>query len=95
MTGKVITDYTSDAKELLAYKFETPKGQTQYKKRMPMVEPRFAYNKHTLKYRQYHLLGLNNAKMQQTLMATAQNIVKIHNIELKEQQQEKTIINLT
>ena len=24
MTGKVITDYTSDAKELLAHKFETP-----------------------------------------------------------------------
>jgi len=85
MTGKVITDYTSDAKELLAYKFETPKGQVQYKKRMPMVEPRFSYNKHTLKYIQYHLIGLNNAKMQQTLMATAQNIVKIHNIEQKEQ----------
>jgi hypothetical protein len=62
---------------------------------MPMVEPRFAYNKYTLNYRQYHLIGLENTKMQQTLMATAQNIVKIHNIELKEQQQEKTIINLT
>ena len=95
MTGKIITDYTSDAKELLAAKFETPEGQKQYKKRMPMVEPRFAYNKYTLNYRQYHLIGLENTKMQQTLMATAQNIVKIHNIELKEQQQEKTIINLT
>ncbi|AWX33484.1 hypothetical protein AW729_10450 [Methanosphaera sp. BMS] len=95
MTGKVITDYTSEAKELLAYNFETPAGEKQYSKRMPMVEPRFAYNKYTLKYRQYHLIGLNNAKMQQTLMATAQNIVKIHNIELKEQQNNKTIIDLT
>lgn len=95
MTGKVLTDYTSEAKELLAAKFETPKGQKQYKKRMPMVEPRFAYNKYTLGYRQYHLLGLKNTKMQQTLMATAQNIVKIHNIELKEQQNDKTIIDLT
>ena len=94
MTGKVITDYTSDAKEQLAYKFETPKGQAQYKKRMPMVEPRFSYNKHTLKYIQYHPIGLNNAKMQQTLMATAQNIVKIHNIKQKEQTNNKKIINL-
>ncbi|MBE6514957.1 MAG: hypothetical protein E7Z69_08060 [Thermoplasmata archaeon] len=94
MTGKVLTDYTSEAKELQAAKFDTPTGQKQYKKRMPMVEPRFAYNKYTLHYRQYHLLGLKNTKMQQTLMATAQNIVKIHNLELKEQQNHKTI-NLT
>ena len=76
MTGKVITDYSSEAKELLAYNFETPTGQKQYAKGMSMVESRFAYNKYTLKYRQYHLMGLYNAKMQQTLMATAQNIVK-------------------
>ena len=95
MTGKVLTDYTSQAKELLAYKFETPHGQKQYKKRMPMVEPRFAYNKYTLKYRQYHILGLENAKMQQTPMATAQNIVKIHNLELKEQTKNKILIDLT
>ena len=91
MTGKILTDYTSEAKELLAAKFDTPRGQKQYKKRMSMVEPRFAYNKHTLNYRQYHLLGLKNTKMQQTLMATAQNIVKIHNLELKEQLKQDTI----
>ena len=62
---------------------------------MSMVEPRFAYNKYRLGYRQYHLIGLKNTKMQQTLMATAQNIVKIHNIELKEQQNEKIVIDLT
>lgn len=95
MTGKVITDYTSESKEIQAAKFDTPKGQKQYKKRMPMVEPRFAYNKYRLGYRQYHLIGLKNTKMQQTLMATAQNIVKIHNIELKEQQNEKIVIDLT
>ena len=95
MTGKIITDYTSDAKQLQAAIFETPHGQKQYKKRMPMVEPRFAYNKYTLHYRQYHLLGLENAKKQQTLMATAQNIVKIHNIELKEQENYTKIIELT
>jgi len=94
MTGKIITDYTNNAKELLAHKFETPQGQKQYKKRMAMVEPRFAYNKHTLNYRQYHLIGLNNVKMQQTLMATAQNIVKIHNLELKEKRNNKKTINL-
>lgn len=94
MTGKVITDYTSDAKELLANKFETPTGQQQYAKRMPMVEPRFTYNKYTLHYRQYHLIGLKNTQMQQTLMATAQNIVKIHNIEQREQANEKIIIDL-
>ena len=33
--------------------------------------------------------------MQQTLMATAQNIVKIHNIELKEQKNDKILIDLT
>jgi hypothetical protein len=81
MTGKVLTDYTSQAKELLAYKFETPHGQKQYKKRMPMVEPRFAYNKYTLKYRQYHVKGQKSAITQQLLMATAQNMIKIHNIE--------------
>ena len=95
ITGKVLTDYTSQAKELLAYKFETPHGQKQYKKRMPMVEPRFEYNKYTLKYRQYHILGLENAKMQQTHIATAQNIVKIHNLELKEQTKNKILIDLT
>ncbi|AWX32879.1 hypothetical protein [Methanosphaera sp. BMS] len=36
LTGKVLTDYTSQAKELLAYRFETPHGQKQYKKRMPI-----------------------------------------------------------
>jgi hypothetical protein len=95
MTGKIITDYTSDAKELQAAIFETPYGQKQYKKRMPMVEPRFAYNKYTLHYRQYHLLGLENARKQQTLMATAQNIIKIHNIEQKEQENTTKIIELT
>ena len=95
MTGKIITDYTSDAKELHAAIFETPRGQKQYKKRMPMVEPRFAYNKYTLHYRQYHILGLENAKKQQTLMATAQNIIKIHNIEQKEQENTTKIIELT
>ena len=79
---------------MLAYKFETPEGQAQYKKRMPMVEPRFAYNKYTLHYRQYHLLGIDNAKMQQTLMATAQNMVKIQNIELREQENDKISIDL-
>ena len=59
---------------------------------MPMVEPRFAYNKYNLKYRQYHIIGLQNTKTQQTLMATAQNIIKIHNIELKQQ---KEVIDLT
>ena len=62
---------------------------------MSMVEPRFAYNKYRLGYRQYHLIGLKNTKMQQTLMATAQNIEKIHNIELNEQTNNKTIINIT
>ena len=95
MTGKIITDYTSDAKQLQAAIFETPYGKKQYAKRMPMVEPRFAYNKYTLHYRQYHLLGLENAKKQQTFMATAQNIVKIHNIELKERENYTKIIELT
>ena len=95
MTGKLITDYTNESKELLAAKFETPEGQKQFKQRMPMVEPRFAYNKYTLKYRQYHIIGLKNTKMQQTLMAIAQNIVKIHDLELKEQENNKKMINLT
>lgn len=81
MTGKLITDYTNESKELLAAKFETPEGQKQYKQRMPMVEPRFAYNKYTLKYRQYHVKGQKSAITQQLLMATAQNMIKIHNIE--------------
>lgn len=62
MTGKIITDYTSEPKELLAAKFETPKGQKQYKQKMPMVKPRFAYNKYTPKYRQYHLIGQKTQK---------------------------------
>ena len=81
MTGKLITDYTNESKELLAAKFETPEGQKQYKQRMPMVEPRFAYNKYTLKYRQYHVKGQKSAITQQLLMATAQNMIKIYNIE--------------
>lgn len=92
MTGKVITDYTSEAKQIQACKFETPKGKKIYSRRMSMVEPRFAYNKYNLKYRQYHIIGLQNTKTQQTLMATAQNIIKIHNIELKQQ---KEVIDLT
>ena len=88
MTGKVLTDYTSEAKEIQAYKFETPQGKKLYSRRMPMVEPRFAYNKYNLKYRQYHVIGLENTKTQQTIMATSQNIVKMHNIELKQQTEE-------
>ena len=55
---------------------------------MPMVKPRFAYNKYNLKYRQYHVIGLENTKTQQIIMATSQNIVKMHNIELKQQIEE-------
>ncbi len=86
---------TSEAKELLVYKFETPRGQTQYKKRMTMVESHFTYNKYTLKDRKYPFNRSGKYKMQQTLMATAQNIEKIHNIELNEQTNNKTIINIT
>ena len=46
-------------------------------------------NRTTIRIQQIHtkntdnttILGLNNAKIQQTLMTTAQNIAKIHNIE--------------
>ena len=59
----------------------TPEAQEKYKDRMPNVEPRFAYNKYTLKYRQYHVKGQKSAITQQLLMATAQNMIKIYNIE--------------
>ncbi|RAP52265.1 MAG: hypothetical protein BZ137_08860 [Methanosphaera sp. rholeuAM130] len=84
MTTKVITDYVSDSTMKLKHRMHTPEGIKKYKDRMPNVEPRFAYNKETLKYRQYHVKGLENAKTEQLLMATAQNILKIHNIEQKE-----------
>ena len=84
MTTKVITDYVSDSTMKLKHRMHTTEGIKKYKDRMPNVEPRFAYNKETLKYRQYHVKGLENAKTEQLLMATAQNILKIHNIEQKE-----------
>ena len=53
-----------------------------------MAKPRFAHNKHNLKYKQYHVIELENIKTQQTIIATSQNIIKIHNIELKQQTEE-------
>jgi len=38
---------------------------------------------------------LEKVKIQQTIMATAQNITKIHNMEQKEIKNNKTITNLT
>lgn len=84
MTTKVIIDYVSESTEKLRYRMCTSEAQEKYKERMPSVEPRFAYNKYTLGYRQYHAIGLENAKTQQTIMATAQNLLKMHNIEQKE-----------
>ena len=46
----------------------TPEAQEKCKDRMPNVEPRFAYNKYTLKYRQYHVKGQKSAITQQLLM---------------------------
>jgi len=43
----------------------------------------------------FHKITIKIAKKQQTLMATAQNIIKIHNIELKEQENYTKIIELT
>ena len=56
----------------LKHRMHTPEAQEKYKDRMPKVEPRFAYNKYTLKYRQYHVKGQKSAITQQLLMATAQ-----------------------
>lgn len=81
MTTKVITDYVSDSTMKLKHRMHTAEAQEKYKDRMPNVEPRFAYNKYTLKYRQYHVKGQKSAITQQLLMATAQNMIKIHNIE--------------
>ncbi|MBR3213401.1 MAG: hypothetical protein IKF79_02690 [Methanosphaera sp.] len=51
-TTKVITDYISDSAMKIKHHLHTPEAQEKYKDRMPNVEPRFAYNKYTLKYRQ-------------------------------------------
>lgn len=83
MTTKVITDYVSDSTMKLKHRMHTKEAQEKYKDRMPKVEPRFAYNKYILKYRQYHVIGEDNTRTQQLLMATAQNIIKIHNLEQK------------
>ena len=53
-----------------------------------MIEPRFTYNKHNLKHRQYHVTRLENTKTQQTIIATSQNIIKMYNIKLKQQTEE-------
>ena len=81
MTIKVITDYVGISTMKLKHRMHTKEAQEKYKDRMPKVEPRFAYNKYALKYRQYHVIGEEKARTQQLLMATAQNIIKIHNIE--------------
>ena len=38
MTGKVLTDYTSETKEIQACKFETLREKELYSRRMPIVE---------------------------------------------------------
>ena len=63
---------------------ETKEAQEAYKDRMPNSEPKFAFNKHNLKYRQYHVIGQAKALTQQLLMATAQNMRRIYNIEQKQ-----------
>ena len=81
MTIKVITDYISESIMKLKHHMHTSEAQEKYKDRMPNVEPRFAYNKYTLKYRQYHVKGIKSVKTEQILMATAQNMIKLHNME--------------
>ena len=68
---------------------QTSQAKEKYKARMPNAESKFAYNKHALKYRQYHVKGQNKAQTQQLLMASAQNIIKIHNIEQNQKQEKK------
>ena len=58
-------------KKIQAYKFETPQDKKLYSRKMPMVKPCFAYNKYNLKYRQYHVIELENTKTQQTIIATS------------------------
>ena len=69
---------------------ETEEAQEGYKDRMPNSESKFAFNKYDLNYRQYHVIGQNNALTQQLLMAIAQNMLKIHNIEQQEIEKQKT-----
>ena len=72
-------------KKIQAYKFKTPQSKKLYSQKIPIVESHFAHNKHNLKHRQYYIIELENTKTQQTTMATSQNIIKIHNIKLKQQ----------
>ena len=69
---KILTNYTNETKKKIqAYKFETPQSKKLYSRKIPIVKPRFTYNKYNLKHRQYHIIGLKNTKTQQTIIVTS------------------------
>ena len=81
-----ITTEEADKKKIQAYKFETPQskktiltkntnGQTTL--RIQQIQPKTQ----TIPYNR-------TRKYQQTIIATSQNIIKIHNIKLKQQTEE-------
>ncbi|MBR0471435.1 MAG: transposase, partial [Methanosphaera sp.] len=84
--------YVSEPTEKLRYRMETDKAKEEYKNRMPNSESKFAHNKHNLNYRQYNVIGQEKALTQQLLMATAQNIIKIHNIEQQQIKKQNKIL---
>ena len=64
------------------YHMETDKAKEEYKKiACPILNQNSHTTKHNLNYRQYNVIGQEKALTQQLPMATAQNIIKIHNIE--------------
>jgi hypothetical protein len=67
-------------KEKMARKLKTKKGKSIYKKRKETVEPVIGIIKHIMGFRQFMLRGIEKVNTEWTLVMTAYNFKKLHNL---------------
>jgi hypothetical protein len=67
-------------KEKMARKLKTKKGKNIYKKRKETVEPVFGIIKHVMGFRQFMLRGIEKVNTEWSLVMTAYNLKKLHNL---------------
>lgn len=67
-----------ELREKVIARLKTKEGQEKYNKRNYKIEPIFGHLKHNLKYRMFHLRGLEKVNGEFKLMCIAHNLTKIH-----------------
>lgn len=80
----------SDARQKMAEKLRTPEGKAAYARRKAIVEPVFGQMKEAMGFRRFLVRGLDKARGEWDLAATAHNLLKLFRATVKAQAPQNT-----